>query len=59
MVAAELLGWIRAELPAVTAIGEREQLLASAWLASLRSLRTRRAYVGDLATVALFIPLPV
>ena len=50
---------VAAELPAVTAIGEREQLLASAWLASLRSLRTRRAYVGDLATVALFIPLPV
>jgi site-specific recombinase XerD len=27
----------------------REQLLASAWLASLRSHRTRRAYAGDLA----------
>ncbi len=48
-VAAELLGRIRAELPVVTAMGEREQLLASAWLASLRSHRTRRAYAGDLA----------
>jgi hypothetical protein len=42
-VAAELLGLIRAELPVVTAMGEREQLLASASLASLRSHRTRRA----------------
>ena len=48
-VAAELLTRARAELPAVTAIGQREQLLAAAWLASLRSPRTRRAYAGDLA----------
>jgi len=48
-VAAELLARISAELPVVTAMEEREQLLASAWLASLRSHRTRRAYAGDLA----------
>jgi integrase len=47
-VAAELLARIRAELPTVTAMGEREQLLAAAWLMSLRAPRTRRAYVGDL-----------
>jgi hypothetical protein len=34
-------------LPAV-AVREREQLLAAAWLTSLRSPRTRRAYSGDL-----------
>jgi integrase/recombinase XerD len=29
-------------------LGEREQLLISAWLTGLRSARTRRAYAGDL-----------
>ena len=29
-------------------LGQREQLLAAAWLTSLRSPRTRRAYFGDL-----------
>ena len=29
-------------------LGEREELLAAAWLASLRAPRTRRAYAGDL-----------
>ena len=48
-MAAELLARVGTELPVVAAIGEREQLLAAAWLASLRSLRTRRAYAGDLA----------
>ena len=46
-VAAELLGRVRAELPAVGELGEREQLLVSAWLTGLRSARTRRAYAGD------------
>ncbi len=29
-------------------LGEREQVLVSAWLTGLRSARTRRAYAGDL-----------
>jgi integrase/recombinase XerD len=48
-VAAELLGRVRAELPAVGSLGEREQLLVAAWLTGLRSARTRRAYAGDVA----------
>ena len=28
-------------------LGEREQVLVSAWLTGLRSARTRRAYAGD------------
>jgi len=46
-LAAELLGRVRAELPAVGGLGEREQVLVSAWLTGLRSARTRRAYAGD------------
>ena len=46
-VAAELLGRVRAELPAVAELGEREQFLVSAWLTGLRSARTRRAYAAD------------
>ncbi len=46
-VAGELLGRVRAELPVVGGLGEREQLLVSAWLTGLRSVRTRRAYAGD------------
>src|SRR5207253_2701199 len=49
VLAAELLGRVRAELPAVGELGEREQLLVSAWLTGLRSPRTRRAYAGDVA----------
>jgi site-specific recombinase XerD len=49
VVAAELLARVRAELPAVAGMEEREQLLAAAWLTGLRSPRTRRAYAGDLA----------
>ena len=30
-------------------LGEREQVLVSAWLTGLRSARTRRAYAGDVA----------
>ena len=48
-LAAELLGRVRAELPAVGGLGEREQVLVSAWLTGLRSARTRRAYAGDVA----------
>ena len=47
VVAAELLGRVRAELPTVGELGEREQVLVAAWLTGLRSVRTRRAYAGD------------
>jgi hypothetical protein len=46
-LAAELLGRVRTELPVVGGLGEREQILVSAWLTGLRSARTRRAYTGD------------
>jgi hypothetical protein len=49
LLAAELLGRVRAELPVVGELGEREQVLVSAWLTGLRSARTRRAYAGDVA----------
>ena len=49
VLAAELLGRVRAELPVVGELGEREQVLVSAWLTGLRSARTRRAYAGDVA----------
>ena len=38
---------VRAELPVVGGLGEREQLLVSAWLTGLRSARTRRGYADD------------
>ena len=41
-VAGELLGRVRAELPVVGGLGEREQILVAAWLTGLRSARTRR-----------------
>ena len=47
-LADELLARTRAELPVLAGLGEREELLAAAWLTSLRSPRTRRAYAGDL-----------
>jgi len=46
-VAGELLGRVRAELPAVGELGQREQILVLAWLTGLRSARTRRAYAAD------------
>jgi integrase/recombinase XerD len=49
LMAAELLDRVRAELPAIGGLGEREQILVSAWLTGLRSVRTRRAYAGDVA----------
>ena len=48
MLAGELTGRIRAELPVIGELAEREQVLAAAWLTGLRSARTRRAYAGDL-----------
>ena len=39
-MARELLARVLGELPMVAGLGEREQLLAAAWLTSLRSLRT-------------------
>jgi len=47
VIAAELPQRTRAELPVLAGLGEREELLAAAWLASLRAARTRRAYAGD------------
>jgi integrase/recombinase XerD len=49
-VAAELLGRVRAELPVIGEMGEREQIVVAAWLTGLRSARTRRAYAGDVTT---------
>ncbi len=46
--AAELVARVRAELPNLADLGRREELLAAAWLMSLRAARTRRAYAGDL-----------
>ena len=48
VLAGELLGRVRAELPVVGELAEREQVLVSAWLTGLRSARTRRAYAGDM-----------
>jgi len=48
-VAAELTGRIRAELPVIGGLEERDQVLVAAWLTALRSARTRRAYAGDVA----------
>jgi hypothetical protein len=47
-MAGELVAQVLAELPAVAALDDRDRLLAAAWLASLRSARTRRSYAGDL-----------
>ena len=49
VLAAELLGRVRAELPLIGGLGEREQVLVAAWLTGLRSTRTRRAYAADVA----------
>ena len=38
---------MRAELPVIGGLGEREQVLVAAWLTGLRSARTRRAYAAD------------
>jgi hypothetical protein len=49
LLTAELLGRMRAELPVVGELGEREQVLVAAWLTGLRSPRTRGAYAADVA----------
>ena len=49
VLAAELLGRIRTELPVIGALEERDQVLVAAWLTGLRSARTRHAYAGDVA----------
>lgn len=46
-VAVELVSRAVAEFPAVGELAQRERLLVAAWLASLRSPRTRRGYLGD------------
>ncbi len=47
-MAGELVAHVLAELPALAVLDRRDRLLAAAWLASLRSARTRRSYAGDL-----------
>lgn len=49
MVAGEVLEHMTAELPALAHRGERDRLLLATWLLGLRSARTRRAYLGDVA----------
>jgi len=48
VIAAELLAPTRGVLPVLAGLGEREELLAAAWLTSLRSPRIRQAYARDL-----------
>jgi hypothetical protein len=47
-MAGELVAHVLAELPTLAVLADRDRLLAAAWLASLRSARTRRAYAADL-----------
>jgi integrase/recombinase XerD len=47
-MAGELVGHVLGELPALGVLNGRDRLLAAAWLAGLRSARTRRSYGGDL-----------
>jgi hypothetical protein len=47
-VAGEMVRRAGRELPALTELGPPEQLLVAAWLTSLRSARTQRAYFADL-----------
>lgn len=46
-VGVELLEQVRAEQPMLAGLGDREQLLAAAWLIGYRSARTRAAYAAD------------
>ena len=48
VVAGELVAHVLGELPVLAVLEDRERLLAAAWLASLRSARTRRSYAADL-----------
>ncbi|MCY7289802.1 MAG: hypothetical protein LH624_16555, partial [Cryobacterium sp.] len=47
-MAGELVADVLAELPPFAGLTAPDRLLAAAWLASLRSARTRRSYAGDL-----------
>jgi len=47
-MATEMVAHVLAELPAVAELDGRDRVLVAAWLASLRSARTRRAYASDL-----------
>ncbi len=47
-MAGELVAHVLGELPGLAALEDRDRLLAAAWLAGLRSARTRRSYAGDL-----------
>lgn len=47
-MATEMVAHVLAELPVVAALGKRDRVLVAAWLSSLRSARTRRAYASDL-----------
>jgi site-specific recombinase XerD len=49
-VAAEMLTTLRVEHPVLAEWPVREQVMAATWLATYRSVRTRRAYAQDLAT---------
>lgn len=44
----ELIAYVLGEMPALAVLEDRKRLLAAAWLASLRSARTRRSYAADL-----------
>lgn len=46
-VGVELLERVRAEQPMLAELGDREQLLAAAWLIGYRSARIRAAYAAD------------
>lgn len=46
--AGELVGQLLRELPALAVLDERDRVLVAAWLAGLRSARTRRSYAGDM-----------
>lgn len=48
-IAAEVLEHVRAELPALATLSERDQLLVATWLVGLRSERTRRSYLVDVS----------
>ncbi len=47
-MAGELVAHMLGELPALVVLDGRDRLLVAAWLASLRSARTRRSYASDL-----------
>lgn len=48
-VAGELLATLATEHPVLASWSVRDQVMAATWLAGYRSVRTRRAYAGDLA----------